>query len=95
MGVVLAAATFVAFAHVAPVFTSEARIVAQVMALRSLGAVAIVVRAKLRLIDDIVIAMIVQRPVGYRRRRHLRGLGVVQVEEPRDNLCRVQFADGL
>ena len=94
MGVVLAAATFVAFAHVAPVFTSEARIVAQVMALRSLGAVAIVVRAK-RLIDDIVIAMIVQRPVGYRRRRHLRGLGVVQVEEPRDNLCRVQFADGL
>ena len=44
------------------------------------------VRAK-RLIDDIVIAMIVQRPVGYRRRRHLRGLGVVQVEEPRDNLC--------
>ena len=76
MGVVLAAVTFVAFTHVAPVFTSEAGIVAQVMALRSLGAVAIAVCSLLMVYDGMSIGSdnLVHLPVGVGA-----GLGVVLV----------------
>ena len=76
MGIVLAAVTFVALTYVAPVFTSEAGIVAQVMALRSLGATAIAVCSLLMVYDGMSIGSdnLVHLPVGV-----VAGLGVVLV----------------
>ena len=75
MGIVLAV-TFVALTYVAPVFTSEAGIVAQVMALRSLGATAIAVCSLLMVYDGMSIGSdnLVHLPVGV-----VAGLGVVLV----------------
>ena len=74
MGVVLAATTYGAFTFVVPLFTSDPAIVAQVTALRPLGAAAIAVCSLLMVYDGISIGsgQLVHLPVGVGV-----GLGVV------------------
>ena len=74
MGVVLAATTYGAFTFVVPLFSSDPAIVAQVSALRPLGAAAIAVCSLLMVYDGISIGSghLVHLPVGVGV-----GLGVV------------------